>query len=347
MRIVRIWGYDDCLASAVTGPLEVFSTANALWRQEQGELAGPLFGWSIESLRGRPIATHSGIVLGADGPIALTDDWRADAVLLPGLACERGVRGLLARLDQLGPLYPALRKAHERGSVVAANCSATFLLAEAGMLEGRRATTTWWLTHAFRERYPGVQLEPAEIVTEHDGVVCSAAATAYMNLALYLVDRFAGSAMASACARLLLVDANRASQAPYVATTLQEHHSHDDPVVASAEHWIKERVRRPFGLSELARAMAVSQRTLIRRFNRALRMTPTEYAHSVRVEVAKGLLETSTLAIERIADRVGYSDVAAFRRIFKREAGILPSEYRERFARHDLAAGRKRAPAGS
>lgn len=336
MRTVRFWAFDGCLASAVTSPIEILATANAIWRSQQAGVARPLFAWRILTPDGKPVETPSGFTLRADGRI--DGAARADAVVLPGISCERGVDQVLERVGSLRSLHAPLRKAHRGGALVAANCSATFVLAEAGLLEGRRATTTWWLARTFRERFPDVVLEPNEIVTEQDGLVCSGAATAYMDMALHLVERLAGAAVASACARFLLIDANRASQTSYMASTLQDHERHGDPLIERGQRWIRKHVGRPFELDELAHALAVSERTLIRRFNRALGTSPLRFAQRQRIEVAKGLLETSSIAVDAVAQRVGYADVGSFRRIFKREVGLLPAEYRARFARTRVRA---------
>jgi transcriptional regulator GlxA family with amidase domain len=330
MREIRLWVYDDCLASAVAGPLDVFATANAVWAHRQGGKPGPLLRVRVEALHGQSVTTSSGMVLPVDGRI----DKRAaaDAIVLPGLSCARGFDALSTRLSELRKLYPLLREAHGRGSLIAANCSATFLLAEAGLLHGP-ATTTWWLATAFRRRYPHIELDTERLVTEHSRVLCSGATTAYLELALRLVARLAGEALASACARLLLLDANRASQAAYMTATLQEQTAHADALVQRAQALIQDSVSRSLSLAELSRRLRVSERTLLRRFHTALGTSPTTYAQRVRVETAKALLETSSLELQQICERVGYTDVGTFRRLFKREVSMLPSEYRRRYAR--------------
>jgi transcriptional regulator GlxA family with amidase domain len=336
MRQLRIWVYDECLASAVSGPLDVFSTANTVWKQRHRGSADALFSFRLESVDGRAVRTSSGLSLAVDGKVSPRG---ADAILLPGIYCGNGPRRLVARLPEFGPLMSALRHAHGSGTLIAANCSASFLLAESGMLEGRAATTTWWLERTFRERYPNVRFLPQRLLTEEDGLVCSGATTAYLNLALHLVERFAGPDLAATCARLLLIDANRTSQAPYVTGTLQEQLSHDDALVLRAQEWIGKRLGEPIRLGALARAVSASERTVIRHFNRAIGQTPTEYAQRLRMQVAKGLLETSTLPVEEIGERVGYRDPSAFRRLFKREVGMLPRAYREGFSRRLDAKG--------
>ncbi|MET0391275.1 MAG: helix-turn-helix domain-containing protein [Polyangiales bacterium] len=330
MRDVRLWVYDDCMASAVAGSLDVFATANAIWQHQQGDDVGPLLRCRVEALGGKPITTSSGVIFPVDGPI--DPRARPDAVFLPGLWCARGFPSLAGRLTELRPLFPLLRRVHERGALLAANCSATFLLAEAELLRGT-VTTTWWLAPAFRERYPRLNLDPQRLLTEHGRVLCSGATNAYLELALRVVERLGGRALAARCARLLLIDADRASQAAHMTASLQEQAQHADALVQRAQSVIQSQARRLFSLAELAQKLRTSERTLLRRFSAALGMSPIRYAQRVRIETAKALLETSSLELQQICERVGYTDIGTFRRLFKREAGILPAEYRRRYGR--------------
>jgi len=330
MRDLRIWVYDDCMASAVAGSLDVFATANAVWQHEQGGDVEPLLRCRVEALSGKSITTSSGVVFPLDGTI--DPRARPDAVFLPGIWCARGFPSLASRLGELGELFPLLRSMHERGALIAANCSATFLLAEAELLRGT-VTTTWWLAHQFRQRYPRIVLDTQRLLTEHGRVLCSGATNAYLELALRVVERLAGRALAASCARLLLIDANRTSQAAHITASLQEQVQHSDVLVQRAQTLIQNSGRRLLTLGELAHKLRASERTLLRRFSAALGTSPIRYAQRVRIETAKALLETSSLQLPQICERIGYTDIGTFRRLFKREVGMLPAEYRRRYGR--------------
>ncbi|OGB23644.1 MAG: hypothetical protein A3I66_24330 [Burkholderiales bacterium RIFCSPLOWO2_02_FULL_57_36] len=329
MRLITIWVFEQSIASGIAGPIDVFLTANIVWAQRNKQ-AAPLFSWRLESVDGKPVHTASGLALSPDGPISPAR--MADAVLLPGMALN-SVEVLLQTLDQLRPQLAALREQYQHGAIIAANCSANFLLAEAGLLDGRRATTHWCLSKAFRQRYPKVDLHPDEILTEHDRLLCSGAATAYMDLALRLVEIFAGTQVATETAKLLLIDANRTSQAPFRMAAVQDHFNKEtDALVSRATRWLQKNLHKAFSLPDLARHLAVSERTVIRRFNRSLGCSPGVCLQTMRMEFAKRLLETTKLSVESVCDRVGYSDVNFFRRVFKRESGLTPSGYRQQFA---------------
>ncbi|MFZ6871601.1 GlxA family transcriptional regulator [Undibacterium sp. Di27W] len=332
MAHIEVWLYPQCMASAVTGPLDVFSVANAIWSIKNKGEVGPLFSWSLHSMDGEPVITPSRVCLTADATINANS--KADIVLLPGIYIENGIAGLTADLHAMRGLLPALRAKHAQGCVLAANCSATFLLAEAGLLNGGHATTTWWLERSFKARYPEVSLHLSEVLDEYQNILTSGAATSYLNLAYHLVERFGGQEIASGVAKTLLIDANRASQMPYMqllSLTQQDTHQHENMLVQRAQKWLSLNHHLPFRLPALAEHLAVSERTVIRHFHQTLDTTPATYAQQVKMDVAKRLLETTTLTLEQVAERTGYSDPSSFRRLFKRHAGLSPASYREQF----------------
>ncbi len=344
MCTIEMWIYPDCLASAVTGPLDIFSVANAIWAAKNRDQTEALFKWSLRSLDGQGVKTPSGIYLAADGAID-ADAGVADVVMLPGIYVDKGLSGLFAHLAHLQPLYPVLQQRHRQGSLLAANCSASFLLAEAQLLDGGHATTTWWLERAFRARYPQVELLLADVLTEYRRVICSGAGTSYLNLTLHLVQRYAGQDIAAACAKSMLIDANRTSQMPYISMTQQDSQSHSDALVLRAQKWMSKRQELPFSLQALAAHLAVSERTVIRHFHQALGSTPTAYSQLLKIDLAKRLLETSTLTLETVAERIGYADLGSFRRLFKRETGLSPADYRQQFRQRKNMPAKEKAEA--
>lgn len=336
MRHIRLWVYDGIMASAVAGPIDVFTAANALWAHSNlaGGRAEPLFEWRIESPDGKPVHTVSGQVVEVDGAVSART---ADAVMAFGPFVGGGPAHFLQKFDSLKPaiqpLLPALRRQHERGAFIASVCAGGFVLAESGLLDGRVATTHWALVDAFRQRYPSVDLQGNEVLTEQDRLLCAGAVTSYFNLALRLVEKFAGASLAAATAKVLLIDTNRISQASYKTLTVQDQQPHSDQLIARAQHWMENHLQKNFRLADLARHLAVSERTVNRRFKQATGNTPLGYLQSLRIDIAKRLLETTILHVSVISERVGYGDLSTFRRLFKRETGLSPREHQQRFAR--------------
>lgn len=334
MTHIEVWLYPKCMASAVSGPLDVFAVANALWLKQRikQEQRMPLFSWSLHSIDGAAIQTPVGINLQADSRIA--DDAKADIVLLPGIYFGDGVPEFLQDLQMMSPLLPILRARHAQGSLLAANCSASFLLAEAGLLDGGHATTSWLLERTFKARYPQIELRLGEILDASQGILSTGAATSYLNLALHLVERFAGPEMATSVAKALLIDANRNTQMPYInllSMTQQDAQTHTNTLVHRAQKWLRQHSHLPFRLSALADYLAISERTLIRHFHQALNSTPASYAQLLKIDLAKRLLETSTLSLAQVAERIAYTDSSSFRRLFKRHTGLSPAAYRAQF----------------
>lgn len=248
-----------------------------------------------------------------------------DIVIVPGLGSATDADPL-ARLTS-PVIRNAVRLAGEAGSaraIVAGSCASTFILAEAGLLTGRRATTTWWLAPVFRKRYPDVELVTEQIVVADWPIVTAGAAMAQMDLMLALIAKFAGSRIAQACARYLLLD-HRKSQAPYMAITFL---AGQDERIARAESWLRRNIEREFTMDELAAAAGLAPRTFARRLKAVCDVSPVRFAQRIRGEVAVTLLETTSLSVDEISRRVGYSEPSTLRRLLRRESSHSPSALR-------------------
>jgi transcriptional regulator GlxA family with amidase domain len=330
MAMVRIWVYDGILSSGVSGPVDVFTAANHIAARTAAarRRASRPIAWRVESPDGRTVRASSGQAIAVDGSIDARK--QADAILVtaPFVA---GLEEFIARRKQLQALASALRRQHRAGAVVATYCTGSYLLAEAGLLDGRIATTHWAKAADFQRRYPNVVLRAHEVLTEQDRILCGGAGTTFLNLAVHLVERFADGELAAATAKALLIDTNRIAQAAY-ATLLAEH-GHTDRLVARAQRRMEATLQEGFRLSELAAHLAVSERTLHRRFKQAVGAAPLGYLQTLRVEVAKRLLETGRISVDDVSARVGYGDLSTFRQLFKRKTRLSPRAYQQRFAR--------------
>jgi len=331
MRRIDILLPDRFFAGGVAGTVDLFDTANRLNGGDR-----PLFAWRLLTVDGTPARAGNGMQFAADG--SFRDAGDADLVFVPGVTYG-DLPGFERRLAAESELLELLRDRHAGGQLIAGNCTGVALLAQSGILDGHSATICWWLSAWFRRRYPTIRLETNAIIAENERLICSGATTSYLNLGLRLIERLAGPDLALACARLMLVDTQRLSQAPYA--TLQQYVGHNDPMVTRAQDWLQANLAQPFSLAALAAAAGSSERTLIRRFRQALGETPLGYLQQMRLYTARRLLEISALGLEQIVGRIGYEDVSTFRRLFKRELGCSPGEYRRRFAR----PGKRREPA--
>lgn len=215
---------------------------------------------------------------------------------------------------------------------MASVCSGALVLADAGLLDGRPATSHWATAGLFRDHYPAVDFRPERILCDsgHDGrLVTSGGASSWQDLALHLIARFCGAVEASRVARLFLIGDRSDGQLPFA--TMARPRTHDDKTVAEVQVWIADNYARPNPVALMARASGLNDRTFKRRFRQATGYTPIDYVHALRVEEAKHMLETSELAVETVASEVGYADPAHFTRLFRRVSGITPAQWRRRY----------------
>jgi transcriptional regulator GlxA family with amidase domain len=294
------------MASSLAIALDALGTANAIRRR-----AG----------RAEPFALHRLRITRAT-----SFRFRAgDLVIVPGLYAETASE-LMRRLRSpaVQRAVRLVRSARAAGATVAASCGGTFVLAEAGLLAGRRATTTWWLASDFRKRFPDVELVAEQIVVADWPVATAGAAMAQMDLMLAVIAKFAGTRVSEACAQYLLLD-HRKSQAPYMAVTFL---AGQDPRIARAESWIRQNINRKITIGQLAAAAGMTPRTFARRLKAVCDLSPIRFAQRIRSEVARTLFETTTLSVDEISRRVGYAEPSTLRRLLRRDLSPPPSRLR-------------------
>ena len=217
-----------------------------------------------------------------------------------------------------------LTRAHTSDAMLAASCASTFLLAETGLLDGRRATTTWWFAPLFQQRYPAVELLTEQMVVSDWPIATGGAAMAQMDLMLAVVSRFAGPSLAQACANYLLLEGRR-SQAPFMAISYL---ASRDPKIARAEKWVRDNIARDFTIEELAESVALAPRTFARRMSATCGISPIQFVQRIRLETARFLLETTRLPVDEIARRVGYAEPSTLRRLIRRDTKHPPGHFR-------------------
>lgn len=275
----------------------------------------------VVSLDGKAVRSGAGRPVSVDGSLCLHRLKAGDVLVVPGLsaATEGAIEALLARADATR-CSEALAEAATRGATVAASCSATFVVAASGILVGRSATTNWWLVPAFTQRFPDTRLRVDRMVVESEGVWTAGSAFAHADLMLAILARIASPSIAHLAARYLVLD-ERVSQARYMVT---EHLHTADPGLRAVEAFVTANLCRQVSLGELARVAGMSPRTLARRVQAGLGLTPLQFVQRIRMAHAAHLLETTGETVEAVAARVGYADAAAFRRVFRRHAGESP-----------------------
>ncbi|RJF95212.1 GlxA family transcriptional regulator [Noviherbaspirillum saxi] len=246
-------------------------------------------------------------------------------IIVPGLGLvsDADITARFAQRDALAAIE-LLRMAEKNLIKTAASCSAVFMLAHAGVLAGREATTTWWLAPAFRSRHPDIRLDETRMLVRDGKYLTAGSAYSQLDLVLAIVADVMGTTIAHLCSRFLLID-QRPSQARYMIHT---HLQQVDPTVLAAERWIDGHLSEAISIAELSSTLAVSAKTLARRIEAATGVSPVKFIQRRRLMRAAHLIATTTLSIDAVAAQVGYQDGTALRKLVKREFGITPGALR-------------------
>jgi transcriptional regulator GlxA family with amidase domain len=308
---IHILALNGVLDTGLAAVLDAFAFANAL--AEMTGVSSLRFKMKVVGLR-KTVTTAQGL------SVPVTSAMRAqtpDVVVMP--AINRIMPKPLMQVLASGEVLEAgamLRKWSERGALTAAACVGTFVLAEAALLDGEEATTTWWLAPLFRQRYPRVRLIETRLIVQSNAVVTAGAALGHLDLALTLIRR-ASPELASVTAKYLVAD-TRTSQAAY---TVPGELVHTDPLVHKFERWARHRLAEGFSLDQAAADLATSKRTLARRMQSVLGKSPLDYFQDLRIERAVHLLETSQASVDQIAAEVGYAEGVTLRVLLRRKLG--------------------------
>jgi transcriptional regulator GlxA family with amidase domain len=318
MRTVLMVLFDQVQSLDVTGPLEVFTGANT-WRVSRG--GSPAYDIRTASLGGAAVRTSSGLRLTPDGDLRDPRARHEDLLIVPGGEGSR-------RAD---PELTAWLRAHggQAGRLVSV-CTGAFLLAEAGLLAGRRVTTHWAYCGALAARYPEVTVEPDPIFVRDGNLATSAGVTAGIDLALALVEDDLGREAALGIARHLVVFLRRPGNQAQFSAQLAGQLAHREPL-RDVQRWIADHPAEDLSVETLARAASLSPRQFARAFSAEVGMSPGRYVDQVRLEAARRRLEDTAEGVEQTARSCGYGTPEAMRRAFVRTLGVSPGEYRRRF----------------
>lgn len=280
----------------------------------------PQFDFAVAAVTEPPLMSEAGFTI--DTPHRLDRLAEADLVIVPAWN----------DIDQRPPedMLQALRAAVDRGARVMSVCSAAFVLAAAGLLDGRRATTHWRYTAQLAERYPLIDVDPNVLYVDAGQVLTSAGTAAGIDLCLYLVREEFGSAVANTIARRMVVPPHReGGQAQYIETPIVEHDRRDD--LSRVLAWAQAHLDQPLQVEALARRAHMSSRTFARRFTDVTGTTPHRWLSLQRLLRAQHLLEESDHDVEEVARQAGFGSATTLRQHFGRWRGTSPVNYRRSF----------------
>ena len=284
------------------------------------EFAAPLYRLRVAQAEPGELRSAGGLRVRSDGGLRLLRG--ASLVIVPGWRNHRE--------RPPAPLLRALRAVHARGARVMSICSGAFVLAAAGLLDGRRATTHWRYATAFREMYPQVMLDPDVLYVDEGDVITSAGSAAGIDACLHVVRRDYGEQAANTIARSMVSVPHRSGgQSQYVAHPLPRH---DGRGLAPVMQWAREHLAESLTVPQLASRAAMSERSFLRRFRSEAGLTPKAWLLQEQVRAAQRLLETSGAALDAVCAHSGFTSVETFRAAFRKVSGVAPSEYRRNFA---------------
>jgi len=218
---------------------------------------------------------------------------------------------------------------HKAGAEIASMCTGAFLLASSGLLDGKNCSTNWQAADNFRATFPKVNLQADRVITDENGIYTNGGAYSFLNLMIYLVEKFYDRQTAIFCSKVFQIEIDRQSQSPFIIFTGQKRHG--DEMVQKAQAHIENNIHEKLSVENLSSRFSMARRNFDRRFIHATGNTPVEYLQRVRIEAAKKSFETSRKTINEVMYEVGYLDTRAFREVFRKITGISPIEYKRKY----------------
>jgi len=303
----------------IDGSHQILSQVNTFL---EGMGKPPLFDIQMVGLA-KPTIQRNGLFT-IEPDVLIADVPKTDLIIIPAMHGE--IKSAVAMNMGFVPWVIDQRK---KGAGVASLCVGAFFLAATGLLKGKQAATHWSLANEFRQMFPDVNLVDDKIMTEDDGIYTSGGAYSYLNLLVYLVEKFAGRDIAILISKSFMIDIDRISQSPFII--FQGQKAHDDAPVKKAQEFIENNFQEKITVDQLADMLALGRRSLERRFKHATSNTVIEYIQRVKIEVAKKSFESSRKNINEVMYDVGYTDTKAFRTIFRKVTGLSPVEYRHKY----------------
>ena len=314
----------DLILDTIVGTLNLFKMANS-YSKRIGKTKENVFATDLVSINRKPITCHKFFEV---KPTKTIDEVEhTDLIILSSITgnIEKALKKNEPIIDWIKS-----RRIQDDAEIVSL-CRSAFILAETGLLNGKSCATHWAVHQQFEKRYAKIQLVPEKIISEDNGIYSSGGAYSFLNMIIYLIEKYYGREIAIWCSKMGEIDFDRTNQNQFIIFSGQKEHS--DEAIKQAQIYIEENFEEKIKIEGLAKKFAISSRNFIRRFKKATQNTPFEYIQRVKVEVAKKSFESSTLNINEVMYNVGYNDEKAFRKTFKKITGLSPLEYRKKFNR--------------
>lgn len=311
----------DNNVSSITGPYEIFKKANEYWKQ-----CGKKEMFTIQVAGISKKVEYSEGLFTVKPHTNISTITKTNLVIIPSLNhnYKKSVKGNKEFIDWIAKQY-------KEGAEIASICTGAFLLASTGLLDGKSCSIHWSVVDSFRSMFPKVNLQPDKLITDENGIYTNGGAYSFLNLMIYLVEKYYDRQAAIFCSKVFQIELERNSQSAFTIFTGQK--SHGDEMVINAQAYIESKLHEKISVEHMSTRFSVGRRNFDRRFIKATGNTPVEYSQRVKIESAKKSMESSRKTINEIMYEVGYSDVKAFREVFRKITGISPLEYRNKYNR--------------
>ncbi len=324
MKHISILVPKGAILGSLEGSRQLFTQVNEFMKYRG---APPMFKVQLVGLsKETPL---SGGAFTAHANLLIDEVKKTDLIIIPALDGD-----IQQALEANQDFIPWIIKQYKNGAEVASLCIGAFVLASTGLLNGRKCATHWLAANQFKKMFPDVELVTEQIITDEQGLYSSGGAFSYMNLILYLIEKYAGREIAILSAKVFAIEIDRHSQSPFIMFQGQKEHS--DESIKHAQTFIENNFQDKITVDELASMLALGRRNLERRFKKATSNTVIEYIQRVKIEAAKKSFETTRKNINEIMYDVGYSDTKAFRTVFRKITGLSPIEYRSKYNKEAL-----------
>lgn len=321
MKTISILVLENSVMQAIADPQYCFGAVNQFFLQAGKE---PPFNVQLVGLKNDVKLNNGSYTVHPDK--LLKDVKNTDLIFIPALFGD-----MEQALESNKKVVPWIVEQYNKGAEVASLCVGAFLLASTGLVDGKKCSTHWGFTNQLKQMFPNVDIQSGSIVTEENRIYSSGGANSYWNLLLHIVEKYTNRDIAVLTSKYFAIDINRNSQAAFAL--FQGQKGHLDDLVKKAQAYIETNVEKKITVDELAASVAMGRRSFERRFRKATNNSVLEYIQRVKIEAAKRSLESTLQNVNEVMFNIGYSDTKAFRTLFKKNTGLTPVEYRNKYSK--------------
>ena len=312
--------------SSIVGAYKIMTKANQYWMQHRQQ---EIFNIQLAGISNE-VEFHKGLFT-VKPHTFITNITKTDLIIIPSLNhdYENTIR-------ENGLLIDWIAKQYKNGAAIASICTGAFLLAATGLLDGKSCSTHWSAANSFAKMFPNVKLQTDTFITDEYGICTNGGAYSFLNLMIYLVEKYFDRPTAIFCAKVFQIEMDRNSQSEFSIFAGQKHHQ--DEIVQQAQLYLENNIEDKITIDKLSSTFNISRRNFDRRFIKATGNTPIEYAQRVKIEAAKKAFETNRKTINEVMHEVGYSDVKAFREVFRKMTGMSPLAYKGKYYKESVVS---------